>query len=179
MTGSLPRRYARALMELAGDKEGIEKFERALEGFAALLQRDPTILETLSNDSFEASERLAALEEIATQARFDPLIKNFLLLLIRKDRFALIPEIFREYRRLSDEVLGIVRVTVTAPQPPESQVLNEVQTILEKKLNKKVIPEGKARPEIMGGIILKIEHIVYDGSVRKELERMQETMLRG
>jgi F-type H+-transporting ATPase subunit delta len=176
--GSLPRRYARALIELAQEERQLEPFGEQLRRLLEVLKKTPEILETLANDSFPQEERLEAMEEIAQKAGFHPLIKNFLLLLVRKDRIGLLPEIDREYRRFQDELLGIVRVRVAAPDLPERAVLSQIDRILGQKLKKKVISEGEAQPEIIGGLVLEIDHTVYDGSVRRELERMKETMLK-
>ena len=183
MRGSLPRRYARAVIEIAKE-EGLEKnlidrFGQELEGLSAVLSKIPQILETLSSEWFDFSERLNAVEEIARKAGYHPLIKNFLMLLVKKNRIGLLPDISREYRRYHDEILGIVRVGVATPQAPERGLLEKIDRILSEKLSKKVISRGDADPGMIGGLILKLNHTIYDGSIRRELERMREQMLKG
>lgn len=177
MRGSLPRRYARALIEIAREENQVERIGRELEGLAVLFKKSPDLLETLANDSFDTEERLAAVREIADRFDFYPMLKNFLLLLVKKNRIALFPEIEREYRRFQDEILGIVRVKVTGPKSPEKPLLNQIEKVLSQKLKKKAMSEGAAQPEILGGLVLEIDHTVYDGSIRRELERMKEKML--
>ena len=179
MRGSLPRRYAKALIEIAKEENQVERIGQELENLTVLFKKSPDLLETLANDSFDTEERLSAVREIADRFGFYPMLKNFLLLLIGKKRIDLFPEIEREYRRFQDEILGIVRVRVTGPKPPEKSVLDGIEKLLSRKLQKKVISEGKVQPEIIGGLVLEIDHTVYDGSIRRELERMKEMMLNG
>lgn len=178
-TGSLPRRYARALIQLAGETDAVEPIGRSLTELTRVLQRSSDLLATLANDFIDFTQRLAAMEEIASRQNFPQILKNFLCLLVKKERVSLLPDIVREYRRFEDEILGIVRVRVETPSAPEAPTLERVGAILGRQLNKKVIPEGKADPSMIGGMILKIDHRVYDGSIRRELERIKENMLKG
>lgn len=178
-TGSLPRRYARALIQLAGETDAVEPIGRSLTELTRVLQRSPDLLATLANDFIDFTQRLAAMEEIAAHQNFPQILKNFLCLLVKKERVSLLPDIVREYQRFEDEILGIVRVRVETPSAPEASTLERVGAILGHQLNKKVIPEGKADPSMIGGMILKIDHKVYDGSIRREIERIKENMLKG
>lgn len=177
IVGSLARRYARALIEVAREEGQIEEFGRALEILQQALKKDH--LESLANESFDPAERLAATEAIAERLGFTVLLKNFLLLLVKKERIGALTEIIREYRRMSDEIQGIVRVTVTSPEGPSPETLRRVEKILGQRTGKNVIATGEKRPGILGGLILKMDYTIYDGSVRRELERLQESMLEG
>ena len=180
MKGSIPRRYARALIELAkegGSSDLPIQFGQVLEKMAAIFQESPKDLHTLADDLLSLSGRMEAMGEIADRLSCPPLLKNFLLLLVKKGRIIFLPAIAREYERLCDEILGIVRVVVETPKMPEAALLQKVETILAKRLNKKIILKGESHPEILGGVVLKIDHTIYDGSVRNELERMREKIL--
>lgn len=181
--GSLPRRYARALIQIAREEGGdgqVETFGNLLMQIVHSLEVSsggPTFLKTLSDDTLHAQERLAAINEISDKSGFPPLFKNFLSLLVGKERIALLPEVAREYQRFQDEILGIVRVTVLTPGQPEQAILDRVSTSLSSKLKKKVIARGESDPTLIGGIVLRVDHTVYDGSVRKELERIKNAMM--
>lgn len=179
MTGSLPRRYARALIGLAREEDCVQPMGEGLEGFLRALQQVPQVLEALGNDSFGLSERLAAMKRLAARAGLHEVVGKFLLLLVKKNRIGLLPEIVREYRKFHDEILGIVRVVVAGPTLPEPLVLRRIEKILGMRLKKQILAGGEARPEMIGGLILKIDHTIYDGSLRRDLERLRETMMRG
>ncbi len=184
--GSLPRRYARALIQIAreGNQESnqVEAFGRSLEEMLRALESSsdgPSFLKTLADDTIDVNQRLAAVEELADKSGAAPLFKNFLCLLVRKERIGLLPEIGREYRRFQDEILGIVRISVVTPEQPDAGLLQKAESLLAQKLKKKIISTGKTDPDLIGGVVLRIDHTVYDGSVKRELERMKETILRG
>ena len=178
MKGSLPRRYARALIGIAREGSQIEGYGKELRRLVAVTERSPEILAALSSSSFESSDRLAAMGKISEHVGFSPMIRNFFLLLVEKNRIGLLPEIAREYQRFQDEILGIVRVHVMAPTVPTPAVLGRVEEILGTRVKKKVLAHGSSKSEMIGGLVLKVGHVVYDGSVQRELERMREMMLK-
>lgn len=181
--GSLPRRYARALIQLAqegGDRNQVETFGQAMEETLRALEGSaggPSFLKTLADDTLDVNERLAAIREVADKTGLPELFKNFLSLLVRKERIGILPEIAREYRRFQDEILGIVRVAVVTPTPSDPALLQRVESALSKKLGKKVLTHAEQDPDLIGGLVLRVDHTVYDGSIRKELERIKDAML--
>lgn len=181
--GSLPRRYARALVQLAQEENQLEAFGKGLREILFLLETAAegraSFLKVLADDTFDQGERLAAIQEVAEKAGLHPLLKNFLLVLVKKERIGLLPEIVREYQRFQDDILGVVRVAVAAPAQPEPALLKRVEKILAQRLKKKIVSRGEAEPGLIGGVVLRVDHTVYDGSVHRELERMKESILRG
>ena len=178
MIGSLSRRYARALIELARETEALDAFGVQLENLKDALHKSSGSLDLLSDSLFPLSQRVAAINEIADQSELKPLLKNFLLILVQKERMDLFPEIVREFGRLRDEILGIVRVAVFTPGETEVLLLSQIEKILANRLKKKVIARGGVRPNMIGGLILEVDHTIYDGSIRRDLERVREKLLK-
>jgi F-type H+-transporting ATPase subunit delta len=175
-SGSLPRRYARALISLAQEEGKVDLFGQELEGLSSVFQKTPELLHALSSDAFPYSERMAAVEEVGKN--LSPSLKNFLLLLLQKERIQLLSEIFTEFQNFQDEIEGVVRVTVSTPQPPEKPLLESIEKVLGQKLKKKVIASGKSSPKMIGGLIMELDHTIYDGSVSRELEKIKESLLK-
>jgi F-type H+-transporting ATPase subunit delta len=178
--GSLPRRYARALIQIAQEENAVEAYGSALAVTSNALQtedRGSSFLKTLADESIDFNERMRAVEEVADHLQVPVLFKNFLSLLVKKERMEILPEILREYQALQDDILGIVRVVVVAPLQPSPELLERTQAVLSQKLKKKIMTHGEADPSLIGGIVLKVNHTVYDGSVKKELERIKNAMI--
>jgi len=181
--GSLPRRYARALIQIAQEEGGaaqVETFGKNLEDVSKALEvttGGPSFLRTLSDDTLPVSERLAAIGEISDKLGVTPIFKNFLSLLVSKERMILLSEVLREYQRFQDEILGIIRVVVATPTQPDGTLLDRVAKTLSEKMKKKVLTRGEADPSLIGGIVLRVDHTVYDGSIRTELERIKDAMM--
>src|SRR5262245_11779119 len=122
LSGSLPRRYARALIQLAQEENAIDRFSNELSSLVRALKESPDNLEILSTDLIDSSQRIAALQEITSKGGYHDIIKSFLIFLLKKDRFSILPEIAREYENFRDEIIGIVRVKVTSSKTIEPLV---------------------------------------------------------
>lgn len=179
ISGSLPRRYARALVRIAQEENQVEEFGRLLEELSKALQKAHQVLETLANESVERSERIGAVKEVGERLALPETLRKFLLLLVEKERIGLFPEIVREYARFQDDLFGIVRVSVGTPEIPSPELLTRIEKVLEKRLKARVIASGRAEPRMLGGVVLRMGHVIYDGSVKRELERMREVLLKG
>lgn len=179
ISGSLPRRYARALVRIAQEEDQVEEFGRLLEDLSKAIQKAHQVLETLANESVDHSERINAMKEVGERFGLPRTLRKFLLLLVEKERIGLLPEIVREYCCFQDNLLGIVRVSVGTPDIPSPALLTRIEKVLAKRLKARVIASGAAEPQMLGGIVLRLGHVIYDGSIKRELERIRETLLKG
>ena len=177
--GSLSRRYARALLTLAKEADALEKFYQDLLQISKLASNCPEAFSALGNDLLDYTGRLNAAAEIADKMELHPSIKNFLLILIKKDRLIFIKSIIHEFEKYRDDYLGIVRVTLQQSTLPETGLLKKIEDILSQKLKKKVVTTGSAQPDMIGGLVIKVGNTTYDGSIKRELELIKEKMLRG
>lgn len=176
--GSLPRRYARALFDLAREEKTIDETGEGLLALIGSLRKSSGSLAVLADRSYGVAERTAVVAEIGEKLKLSVTLTRFLSFVVGKERAFLLEEIGREYGRFRDEALGIVRVTVTTPEGPEAPMLKRVEQLLAGKGKQKVIAKGASDPEMIGGLILEIDHTVYDGSVRRELSRFREKMMK-
>lgn len=179
ISGSLPRRYARALLALTEEEGTVEEGSRSLEAFAGLLKACPEALETLGSRSFPQSERLGLVEELGTKVRVTQEVQKLLCLLVRKERILLLPQIIREFGALRDERMGVVRVRVFAPEEPPQKLLRAIEKLLEGRLQKTIVATGKSDPSLLGGVALEVGHRRFDGSLSRHLERLREDLIRG
>jgi F-type H+-transporting ATPase subunit delta len=178
INGSIPRRYAKALLSIGIEKKEYESYSTQLAQFASLLEyRD--LRETLDNPSIPHSKRKALFEEFLTRLRPSGMVKNFLLLLLDRNRISALPAISREYQAISDDHAGRIRAAVTSASPLDPASLNRLKEAIEKKTGKQVLLQQQTDPDLIAGMVTKIGSIVYDGSIRTSLQQMRQSLLEG
>src|SRR5262245_47771543 len=84
-----------------------------LQKFSGLLSEQPAGRRIFENPTISADRRKALLKEIGNALVFDPTIRNFLNLLIERNRIALMDQIVTTYQTLLDDKLGVIRARVT------------------------------------------------------------------
>jgi F-type H+-transporting ATPase subunit delta len=177
INGSIGRRYAKAFLEIAQDGKKAEDYLDELENFGQILETSPDIQFLMSDPSFEGSERKKALGALASPLKLSVPTQNFIKLLIDRDRMPYFREILRSYREQADELLGRVRVQVKVEEKLADSLAGQLQKKLEQVTKKKVILEVVPQKGILGGIVIKIKDLVFDGSVKSALNRLKERMM--
>ncbi|HEY3301907.1 MAG TPA: ATP synthase F1 subunit delta [Candidatus Binatia bacterium] len=176
--GSLSRRYAKALFELALAERREEEVGKEIESFAAAFQ-DPALNSVLNNPAFAAGSRRKIVAEIARHLQLSPLATHFLSLLVERDRLSYCPAIVERYRRLLDEKKGQAEARVIAAGPLGDGDLNRLRAALEKISGKRVVIQQETDSSLIGGVVIHLEGKIYDGSVRTQLENMKQRVERG
>ncbi len=177
MRGSIvARSYAEALFTL-GEKHGRhESFAAGMQTIDALLATDRRVRQFLETPKIDAGVKKNALRE-ALGGRIDPLLLNFLLLIVDKRRQRLLGGIAGEYRLLLDEKLGRLNVDVTLAHAPADDALRDIAAQLSRILSREVIPHVRVDGEILGGIVVRYHDRVIDGSLRRRLLALRSRLL--
>lgn len=177
ISGSIARRYAKALLELGQAHKMSELFGKDVDRVVELVEKSPELARTLENPVFAHSKRRAVLEDVVTRLGVQKLVRNFLLLLLDRNRIAALPAIAREHRALVDKAQGRVRATLTTAKPIDQMLELRIKAALEKSTGKTILLEKREDPSLLGGVVTQIGDMVYDGSVRAQLDDLRRTLL--
>ena len=101
---------------------------------------------------------------------------NFLLLLADRSRLAYLPAIIQEFRDLADGRLGRIRAKVTSAVPLSPDEAKRIAERLAQGQKAQVIVETSVDPALLGGVVAQVGSLVYDGSVRSQLEELRRAM---
>ena len=177
ITGSLARRYAKALLEIGVQQQTYDALGKELDRAAETLKNSPELRHALENPVFPIEKRKLIMDELARRLALSKTVRNFIMLLLDKGRIARLPDISRVYLGLVDEHAGRVRATVVSARPLDPMLETRLKTALEKQSGKVVIFEKREDPSILGGLITQLGDTLYDGSVRTQLQDLREELL--
>ena len=176
MTGSLARRYARALLELARESGDLVAAGEEL-GAAAAAFDEPRLRAVVLNPAIERTARRKVVEGVVAALGVSRSVINLVRLLADRDRLPLLGDIARAYDALVDAEVGRTRVRVRSAAPlgaAEKAELTELAKRLVGAANVMVSTDVDA--ELLGGVVLDAGGRVWDGSVRTQLARMSKEM---
>lgn len=177
-TTPVARRYARALLELGIEHKNLDKLNEQLGALGRVYTANADLSSVLLNPSIKLEERRAVVRAIAAKYSLEPMLLNFALLLMDKDRFRQIPAISEEFSRLVDEKKGNVRADVTSATQLSPLQQNALKKALADMTGKNVLLETQVDPKLIGGAVTRVGGVIYDGSVRTQLQKMREAILK-
>lgn len=176
VTGSIPRRYARALFALAEEKGRVEPWLDGLGVLEKAVAGSAELADALSNPVYPREERRALVAELASALRFDEEPTHLLLLLADRGRLENLLAVVDHFRALADRKLGRVRARVISAVPLAEAAAREIAARLARAARAEVILDQAVDPAILGGVIAEVGSLTYDGSVRTQLEELRRTL---
>ena len=176
--GSLSRRYTKALFQLAREARQEEKIGQEIDSFLGVYTGSE-LQKVLNNPAFAIDDRKRTLIEVSNQLKLSILAIHFLLLLLERDRLNYLPSIATLYRRRLNEAQGRVEAKVVSPGAMDLVMVNRLRDALHRISGKEVVLQQETDPSLIGGVLIEFEGKVYDGSVRTQLEKMKQRIVRG
>jgi F-type H+-transporting ATPase subunit delta len=171
-------RYARALADVALEARlNPEEVLQQLEDFAATFEGSKELREVLLNPSFPTAKRVAILDAVNRRIGCGPKVRNFLAVLISRERLAALNEMVEEYRLEMNKRLEISDAEVVTVRPLQDQERETLEREVAKLAGTRVNATFRQDKSLIGGAIVRIGSTIYDGSVRGRLQRLRERLV--
>jgi F-type H+-transporting ATPase subunit delta len=168
--------YARSLFEVASEQDKLDVVRDQLGEFADALSQTRELQVFLFSPYFSTQEKEDGLERAVTDA--DPVIVNFLRLLIEKHRMPVIFRIRAEYDRLWEEENKLLPVEITSAVELDQDIVKQLGDRISEQTGRKVELSSRVEPDILGGIVVQVGNAVLDASVRNRLEQLRRQVVK-
>lgn len=176
---SVARRYARALIEIASDSARLDSVGEQLSTLKDAMEKNRDLAALFSDPSYTRDQRQGVLKELMKVGRVDELpLQNLMMLLVDRHRMPYLPDIVRAFRIMADARAGRLHGTVTAARALSPDALGRLEQALERLTQRKVALESKVDPTLLGGITAQVGSVVYDGSLRTQLDDLHRQLTR-
>ena len=177
--GAAARRYAKALIDLARRDDIIAEIGTQLQQYQALLRGNTNLQRILENPSVAIQVKTSIMTTITERTQPAPLLRNFLLLLMHKGRLPQFDAICTHYERMAGDELHRVVAQVTTAVEMDAQQRQAVTQKIAAATHKDVQLETHVDAAIIGGLVVRVNNVILDGSVRGQLTRMRKALIGG
>ena len=116
------------------------------------------------------------VEKLAAALALDPEPSNLLFLLGDRNRLGYLAAIVDTFRDLADQHLGRLRATVTSAVKLDDLAAQAIAEKLSQATKAKVLLDRVVDPALLGGVVAQVGSLVYDGSVRSQLEDLRKQL---
>ncbi|MEK7314082.1 MAG: ATP synthase F1 subunit delta [Deltaproteobacteria bacterium] len=176
---AIAKRYASALIAIGKDDLSRALYGSELANLVVVFAAEPTLYKILLNPMHKMEVRLELLEKVCEAAGITETVKRFMEILVEKRGIRLLHEIDAAYSKMQDELSGRLRVEVQAPAPITDAILNSIKDKIAAETKKEAVVSFSARPELIGGMVIRIGNTILDGSVKTQLEKAKEKLREG
>ena len=172
-------RYAKALFDVAlEEKADLATIDRDLHALVAMMKESPELLLAVGRRSVTDVARQSLMEAVSKAMSLSTPVTRMLVLLAKSGKLNLVPELAAAYgeRLLSHQ--NVVRAAVTSAAPLSTEKTKALEESLAQVTGKKVELSVSVDPELLGGVVAQIGSTVYDGSVKTQLTKMRQELVK-
>lgn len=176
MNGAVAKRYAAALADVALEQKSADAFRSELAEFVRAFYSSDDLRHFLDNPSLDAKLKHEAVEKIATAMRLRKAIRNFILVVVDRQRTGMLREIEAAFRDELNARLGIAEAEVISARELTEAEKRELIEALSRRTGKKIAANFRHDQSLLGGAVVRVGSTVYDGSLKEQLARLQEQL---
>jgi F-type H+-transporting ATPase subunit delta len=166
--------YAKALLDTT-ERVGqtavvVDEFDAVM---AEVIDRFPK-LEVLLGSSLVRPEEKAALIDKTLAGRVSAVLVNFFKVVARHGRLDCLRAIHHVTHELHDKLCRRIPVRLTTAAPVDPAMARRIVENLRQKLDGEPVLEQHIDPNLIGGAVLRIGDVIYDGSIANQLENLRQ-----
>jgi len=173
----LVKSYAEALFQVARAEEMLDRVEEELTRLSKSLESNAELREFLSTVQISPDGKKSALSQIFGE-KISPIALHWINMVVDQGRQRRLPAIIEAFLTLAQEAREKVTAEVITSIPLSEDLAKRLEQELAKITKKRVFLKPMVDDSILGGVIVKIENKVIDGSVRHRLEEIKNEMIK-
>jgi F-type H+-transporting ATPase subunit delta len=172
---ALARVYAEALLDVADERGAAEEVAAELEELRRYAAVHPDFAAFLSSPAVDDEARRDVCERLL-RGRVSDLAVDALQVVNRKGRLGLLPTIAEAYSQALDERRGRIAVGVESARPLDDDQRRRLVQAVARHTGKQARLREAVRPELIGGLVLRIGDRKIDNSVASRLAALAEAL---
>lgn len=171
---TVARPYTKAAFQTALEQKALDQWSEMLS-LAAQASKDEQVAQLLANPALPSGEKAGLILDICAD-KLDERGRNFINLLAENKRLPVLPEISVLFDRLKAEQQKSVQIHVTSAFKLTKEQQTKLAQAIGKKLDREVEISADVDKALIGGVVVRTEDLVIDGSVRGKLQKLAEAM---
>jgi F-type H+-transporting ATPase subunit delta len=168
--------YARSLFEVAQEQDKLDVVREQLGQFADALNDNRELQVFFFSPYFSTTEKQDGLDRAVSDA--EPILVNFLKLLIENHRSPVIFRVRRVVDELWQEENKLLPVQVTSAVELDQATVRQIGDRIAEQTGRRVELSASVEPDILGGLVVRVGNSILDASIRNRLEQLRKQVAR-
>lgn len=171
------KRYSTALFEEGKEKDKIDLFLEQIKDVSTIISKNDELITFLNHPAISGDDKLKLVTEVFKD-KLDSEIFNLVLLLVDHNRINEVNFVYEDYKEMVYELKGIKVAHVTTYVPLNEEEINLLKEKLKVKYNASFEVENIVDKSVLGGVYIKVDDEVIDGTVRGTFEKMRKELMK-
>ena len=168
--------YSRSLFEVAKEQDKLDVVREQLGQFADALDANRELSIYFFSPYFSTEEKKEGLGKLLSDV--DPVVENFLELLVENHRMPAIFRVRREFERLWEQENHLLPVTITSAVALDEATVKSIGETIGQQTGERVELTANVDPDVLGGLIVRVGNSILDASIRNRLENLRRSVAR-
>jgi F-type H+-transporting ATPase subunit delta len=170
------KRYGVALFDLASEAKKVDAVEGDAKSLLSAWQDSADLRATLASPLFPVEQKAAVLGAMAKKMKLNAITTNFLGLAAQNRRTGELGGMLTAFVGLAAKARGAVTAEVSTAEPLSADALKSLTQALSTAFNASVDIQTTVKPELLGGLVVKVGSRLFDDSVKSKLDALKTAM---
>ncbi len=182
MSLAVASRYANALADVVlGSRSQATAGEAAsqLRAFESVLASSSHLRGVLLSPAVPLKQKNGVIGRLSDRMGLHSYIRNFIYILVRNRRVGLFEQIRSSFEKALDERTGVIQTELASATELTGELRNSLEVQLGRITGRRVRCRYSVDADLLGGVVARIGSMVYDGSVRGQLDALRRKMAAG
>lgn len=168
---TIARPYAEAAFAQAQEEKKLTDWSDML-GLLSVVVSDVNMRLVLKSPKLDGEQLCQFIFDVCSGSSLSKTVKSFVKILIDSGRIELLPEIYSLFDKEKAIFEGVEELYVTTPYPLDEKQIDNISTIMSRRLGKEVNMNIKEDRGLIGGVVIRAGDSVIDVSLRGRLKEL-------
>ena len=174
---SSAKSYSQALYELASEEKKLKEVEEHVISIIKLISKSEDFNSLIKDPTNKQEDQLNVINTMFERFNLNGLLKNFLNFLVMKRRFFYVEKILKNFVMICSKNRGEISAKLTVAKELNENEINKIKDELSKNFGSNVKLNYNYDPNLIGGLIMQVESVMIDTSIKNKLQQIENKMI--
>ncbi len=174
---SSAKSYSQALYELASEEKNLDDIEKNVASVLKLIFQSEEFNLLIKDPTNKQEDQQNVINIIFEKFNLNSLLKKFLNFLVMKRRFFYVEKILKDFLVICSKNRGEISAKLTVAKELNENEINKIKSELSKNFGSDIKLNYKYDPDLIGGLIMQVESIMIDTSIKNKLQKIENKMI--
>ena len=174
---SSAKSYSQALYELALEEKNLTEVEEHVISLNKLISKSENFNLLIQDPTNKQEDQLNVINIIFEKFHLNVLLKKFLNFLVIKRRFFYVEKILKNFVMICSKNRGEISAKLSVAKKLNENEINKIKNDLSQNFGSDVKLNYNYDPDLIGGLIMQVESVMIDTSIKNKLQQIENKMI--